>query len=140
MNIDSLKKRFEIWKHILFINFGASIALFLQAVLNYQESRSLVFQVSWYGVWFIVQLAAFLPGFVLLWGKNWMHIPLHERLNTIFGYFAVAWFTLLPVSIRIGRYASTSSNLFLLGFAIAIAAGYWWLRRKSMGMQSEIFP
>lgn len=140
MNIDSLHKRFEIWKYILFINIGASITLFLQAVLNYQESRSLIFQASWYGAWLLVQLAAFLPGFVLLWGKHWMRIPLRERLNTIFGYFAVAWFTLLPVGIRIERYTSKTFNFFLLGCAIALAIGYWWLRRKSLGTQNEIFP
>lgn len=140
MSIDSLNKRFEIWKYILFVNIGASFTLFLQAVLNYQGSRNLIFQTSWYGVWFIVELAAFLPGFVLLWGKHWMQIPLHERLNTIFGYFAIAWFTLLPIGLRIGRYTSKSSNYFLLGCAIAIAIVYWWLRRKSIGTQSEIFP
>jgi hypothetical protein len=139
MNIDSLKKRFEIWKYILFINVGASITLFIQAVLNYQESRSLIFPVSWYGVWFIVQLASFLPGFVLLWGKNWMQIPLRERLNTIFGYFAIAWFTLLPIGLRVGRYESRSLNFVLLGCAIAIAISYWSLRRKSMEPQ-DIFP
>jgi len=136
MNIDSLSKRLEIWKRILFINIGASITLFMQAVLKYQESQSLTFETSWYGVWFIVQLASFLPGFVLLWGKHWMQIPLRERLNTIFGYFAIAWFTLFPIGIRIERYESKSFNFVLFGFAIAIAIGYWSLRRKSMGTQA----
>jgi hypothetical protein len=140
MNITSLNKRLEIWKHVLFINIGASTVLFVQALLNYQESRTLIYPMSWYGVWFIVQLASFLPGFVLLWGKHWIQIPLQERLNTIFGYFTVAWFTLLPIGIRIDRYSSKSFNFFLIGSAIAIALGYWWLRRKSLGTQSEIFP
>lgn len=140
MEINSLQKRLEIWKRILFINIGASFTLFVQAVLNYQISRSLVFQVSWYGVWFIVELAAFLPGFVLLWGKHWMQLPLHQRLNTIFGYFAVAWFTILPVGIKLGQYTTKSFNFILLGCAIAIAVGYWWLHRKSIETQTEIFP
>jgi hypothetical protein len=69
-----------------------------------------------------------------------MRIPLVERLNTIFGYFAVAWFTLLPVGIRVGPFESKSSNLLLLGFGLTIAVCYWWLRRKSLGVQNEIFP
>jgi hypothetical protein len=69
-----------------------------------------------------------------------MQIPLRERLNTIFGYFTVAWFTLLPVGIRIGRYTPKSFNFFLFGCAIALAIGYWWLRRKSIETQLEIFP
>ncbi len=139
MNINTLVKRFEVWKRILFITLGASLTLFVQALLKYLESQSLVFDAYWYGVWFVVQLTSFLPGFVLLWGKHWMQIPLRERLNTIFGYFAAAWFTLLPIGLRIGRYESKAFNFVLLGCAIAIAIGYWSLRRKSMEPQ-EIFP
>jgi hypothetical protein len=103
MDNHTLQKRLEIWKRILFITMGASLTLFVQAVLHYQESQRLVFDMSWYGAWFVVQLAAFLPGFLLLWGKHWMQIPLLERLNTIFGYFAITWFTLLPIGLRVGR-------------------------------------
>ena len=140
MDMNTLQKRLDIWKHVLFINIGASITLFVQAVLQYQESRNLIFEMSWYGVWFVVQLAAFLPGFVLLWGKHWMQIPLLERLNTIFGYFAVAWFTFLPVGLKVDPYSSKTFNFLWLGFAVALAIGYWWLRRKSLGLQNEIFP
>jgi len=38
MDIDSLHKRFEIWKRVLFITFGASLTLFIQALLKYLES------------------------------------------------------------------------------------------------------
>lgn len=140
MDIGILQKRLEIWKRILFILLGASLTLFLQAVLQYQESRSLIFEMSWYGAWFVVQFAAVLPGFVLLWGKHWMQIPLHERLNTIFGYFAVAWLSILPVGLRIEPYESKNFNFLWLGGAITLAVGYWWLRRKSLGSQNEIFP
>jgi hypothetical protein len=140
MDIDTLQQRLEIWKRILFILVGASLTLFLQAILNYQETQSFIFQTSWYAAWFIVQLAAFLPGFVLLWGKHWMQIPLLERLNTIFGYFAVAWFILLPVGLRVDSYSSKTFNFFLLACGIALAIGYGWLRQKSLGIQSEIFP
>ena len=140
MDTNFLQKRLEFWKRILFINLGASITLFVQAVLAYQETRSLIFQVGWYGAWFIAFLAAFLPGFVLLWGKHWMQVPLHQRLNTIFGYFAVAWFTLLPAVIRLGQYDTKSANFILLGIAITIAVGYFWLHSRSKDALGEIFP
>ncbi len=139
MDINTLEKRLEVWKQVLFVTFGASLTLFIQALLKYLESQSLIFDAYWYVVWFIVMLASFLPGFVLLWGKHWMQIPLRERLNTIFGYFALTLFTLLPIGLRIGRYESKAFNFVLLGCAIAIAIGYWSLRRKSMESQ-EIFP
>jgi hypothetical protein len=139
MDIHTLQKRLEIWKRILFILVGASLSLFLQAILNYQESQNLVFQTSWYGAWFVVQLSAFLPGFVLLWGKHWMQLPLLERLNTIFGYFAIAWFTLLPVGLRVDPYASKTFNFFWLGSATMLTVGYWRLRRR-LENSNEMFP
>lgn len=140
MDINTLQKRLEVWKRILFITIGASLTLFVQAMLHYQESQSLIYDMSWYGVWFIVQLAAFLPGFVLLWGKHWMQIPLLERLNTIFGYFAVTWFNLLSVGFRIDPYSSKAFNFLWLGCVIALAVGYLWLRRKSLEISNEMFP
>jgi hypothetical protein len=140
MDIDTLQQRLGIWKRILFILVGASFTLFLQAILSYQESQSLIFQTSWYAAWFVVQLAAFLPGFVLLWGKHWMQMPILDRLNTIFGYFAVAWFTMLPVGLRVDPYSSKTFNFIWLGCGIAIAVGYWRLRRKSLEIQNEMFP
>jgi hypothetical protein len=140
MDATTLPKRLEVWKYILFMNVGACLALFLQAVLSYLETGSLLFQTSWYAAWLIVELAAFLPGFVLLWGKHWMQVPLPERLNTVFGYFVVTWFNLLPVGIRVGAYEPKSFNFFLLGCAIAIVMGYRFLRRKSLEGQDEIFP
>jgi hypothetical protein len=140
MDIQTLQQRLEIWKRILFIVSGATFTLFLQAILNYQQSRSLIFPTSWYGVWFVLQLASFFPPFILLWGRHWMQLPLLERLNIIFGYFVVAWFTLLPVGLRTDPYSSKAFNFFWLGGAIVLAMGYRWLRRKNLGMQNEIFP
>ncbi|HMB23962.1 MAG: hypothetical protein ACM33V_09690 [Chloroflexota bacterium] len=140
MNMDILRKRLEIWKYILFINIGAAFILLVEAVLSYQETQTLIFQTSWYGAWLIVQLASFLPGFVLLLGKHWMQIPLLERLNTIFGYFAVVWSMLLPIGLELEPYTPKTFNLIWLVGGIALAIGYYWLRRKSMGVQNEIFP
>lgn len=138
MNVDVLHNRFAVWKYILFMNCGASFTLFIQAVLHYLDSGSLLFPISWYGAWCIVFLASFLPGFVLLLGKHWMQLPLPERINTIFGYFAVAWFTLLPVGVRMGPYTTKSSNFFLLICGVALAVSFVWLRRKTQN--TEIFP
>ena len=140
MDIDSLQRRFVIWKYILFINIGASVVLFIQSVLHYIEAHNLLFQFSWYGAWFMVQLATLFPGFVLLWGKHWMQIPLYERINTIFGYFGIAWFTFLPVGFRFGSDEFKSYNLLLLSMGVAIVICYGWLRRKSIDKQNEIFP
>ena len=120
MNIDSLQRRLTLWKYALFMNLGASITLFIQAVLHYLDSQSLLFPISWYGAWCIVLLASFLPGFVLLWGRHWMQLPLHERLNTIFGYFFMTWFNLSPVGIRFGPGAPVPFNFFFLNFGTKI--------------------
>ncbi|HLO18591.1 MAG TPA: hypothetical protein VK206_27415 [Anaerolineales bacterium] len=138
MDIDSLNKRFRIWQHILFINIGASIALLATGVADLPNISSPYFP-GWYGVWFVVQLASFLPGFVLLFGKHWVQLPLRERLTTIFGYFAVAWITWLPAAIRAGTPSLYIIRLFLSGCVI-IAIGYRWLRRKSVETPSEMFP
>jgi hypothetical protein len=140
MDIISLEKRLEIWKRILFITAGASLVLFIQALLYYIDTERLLYPMSWYGVWVLVQIASFLPGFVLLLGKHWVKLPLDERLNTIFGYFAITWLTFVPVAIRVDRYTSKASNFILLGCAIAIIMSYMWLRRKSQATQNEIFP
>jgi len=139
MDINSLNKRFEIWKHILFINIGASAVLLAIRVLDAPNFPKMDFP-GWYGVWFVVQMASLLPGFVLLWGKHWMQIPLPERLNTIFGYFVVAWITLSPFGLTIGPDFPGLFNSLFLGCAVAIAVGYWRLRRKSFGTQNEMFP
>ncbi len=137
MDIRSLENRLEIWKRILLIILGATITLFLQAVLYYLEFGTFPLQTNWYALWFIVQLAAFLPGFVLLWGKHWIQIPLHQRLNTIFGYFAIVWFNLYPIGIIV---ATKSFTIILLGGALTIAIGYWWLRHSSLEIERNIFP
>ena len=139
MEINSLEKRLEIWKRVLFINIGASFTLLATGIAELPNISRPYFP-GWYGVWFIVQLASLLPGFVLLWGKHWMQMPLRERLNTIFGYFVVAWITLLPVGIRMGSNTPDSFNFLFLGCAIAITIGYWRLRRMSIETQNEIFP
>lgn len=140
MDTNSLHRRLEIWRYILFMNLGASLVLIATGVAELPNIASKPYFPGWYGVWFVVQLASFLPGFVLLWGKHWIQIPLRERLNTIFGYFVVTWLTILPIGLRMGPNAPDSFNYFFLGCAAAIAAAYWWLRRKSVGMQNEIFP
>ncbi|SRR6266540_6496966 len=139
MDINSLQKRLEIWRYILFMNLGASLTLIATGIAEL-PNLSNSYLPGWYGVWSVVQLASFLPGFVLLWGKHWMQIPLHERLNTIFGYFTVAWITILPIGLRMGPNAPDSFNYFFLGCAVVIAVAYRWLRRRSLGIHNEIFP
>lgn len=138
MDIDSLHQRFELWKRILFINIGASITLVATGIADLPNLSGPYFP-GWYGVWFVIQLACLLPGFVLLWGKHWMQIPLRDRLNTILGYFAVTWVAALSAAIRMGLNLAELARFFLIGWVI-IALGYGWLRRKSIKADTEIFP
>ena len=139
MQVETLRKRFEIWKYILFVNLGASLTLLATSIADIPNLAYIDFP-GWYGVWFVAQLASFLPGFVLLWGRHWMQIPLYERLNTIFGYFVAAWITMLSFGVRMWPNIPTSFTYFFLGCGAVIAIGYVWLRQKALGIQNEIFP
>ncbi len=139
MDIELLRKRFEIWKRILLINIGAAFTLLATGIAELPNISKPYFP-GWYAVWFVILLASLLPGFILLIGKHWMQIPLQSRLNTIFGYFAITWVTFFSIGVREGRNISTDFIYFLIGTAIAIAVGYWWLRRKCIKSQGEIFP
>lgn len=139
MDIKSLEKRLEIWKRILLIETGAAFTLLATSIADLPNLSKPYFP-GWYGVWFIILMASLLPGFILLLGKHWMQIPIQERLNTIFGFFAITWVNFFAAGIRNGPSSSSEFNYFLLVSAIAIAGGYWWLRRKFLNSQGDIFP
>jgi hypothetical protein len=139
MNTELLEKRLKIWKRILLIDVGAAFTLVATGIADLPNIPNPYFP-GWYGVWFVILLASLFPGFILLIGKQWMQLPLHSRLNTIFGYFAITWVTFFSIVIRAGRNTSSEFIYFLVGSAVAIAVGYWWLRRKCLKSQGEIFP
>lgn len=137
-----LEKKFETWKRILWITVGAVATLSTTAIvdkLTQAYSGGEGYSIGWFGVWFLVFLASFLPGFVLLLGSHYTQLSLHERLNTIFGFFVVAWFALLAAGIQIDAMQSWYL-LFLIALAIGITIGYWRLRLKGQRNISEMFP
>ena len=139
MEIDSLEKKLMLWKQILFIVLGASITLLATGVGELPMGNP--FFPGWYAVWFVIQLAAILPGFVLLLGKHWVKLPLKERLNTIFGYFAVAWIVFLAFGVRSLVLPLPGSYWWIAGLALVMIAGsYGWLYRKLFHTPEEIFP
>jgi hypothetical protein len=139
MEINSLKKGLETWKYFLFINIGASITLLATGLAELPNLSKSYFP-GWYGVWFVVQLASLLPGFILLLGKHWIQIPLRDRLHTIFGYFVITLVNVLSIGLRMDPKSANPLNFFLLGCVLTIGFCYWWLRRKSLGIQNEMFP
>jgi hypothetical protein len=141
MDNKSLEKRLEIWKRILFIDIGAAFTLFATGIADLPNmGPNKPYFPGWYGVWFVILLASLFPGFILLIGKHWMQLPLQSRLKTIFGYFSITWVMFFSIWVRAGRNTSTEFIYFLVGTALAIALGYWWLRRRSLKSRGDIFP
>lgn len=139
MDINSLEKRLEIWKRILLIEIGAAFTLLATGIADIPNNSSPYFP-DWHDVWFVILMASLFPGFILLLGKHWKQIPIQERLNTIFGFFAITWVNFFAVGIRSGPATSSEFNYFLLVSAVAIAGGYGWLRRKILSSRGDIFP
>jgi hypothetical protein len=139
MDNEVLRKRLDIWKRILLIETGAAFTLLATSIADIPNLSKPYFP-GWYGVWFVILIASLFPGFILLLGKHWMQIFIQERLNTIFGFFAITWINFFAVGIRSGPASSSEFNYFLLVSAIAIAVGYWWLRRKFLSSRGDIFP
>jgi len=138
MDIKSMEKRLEIWKRILLIDIGAAFTLLATGIADLPNISEPYFP-GWYGVWFILLLASLFPGFILLLGKHWMQISLQDRLNTMFGFFALTWVNFFSGGIM-GRGISSEYIYFLLVSAVAIAWGYWGSRRKILRSRSDIFP
>ena len=57
----------------------------------------------------------------------------------IVGFFFSAWVVLLALGVQDPLNVPDSYNFLVLGSAIAIGAGYWWLRRKQTKAE-VIFP
>jgi hypothetical protein len=138
MDITTLEKRLEIWKHILLINLGAAFTLLATCIdIPHIDMANIP---GWFGIWFIILLASLFPGFILLLGKHWMQLFFGKRLNTIFGYFAIAWVNLFTIGIRMGLNLHSVYPYFLFVSAVAIAVGYWLERRNILQSRGEIFP
>jgi hypothetical protein len=139
MDIKTLEERLHTWRTILWIDTGAVFTLLATGLAELPNSTGPYFP-GWYGVWFVIFLASFLPGFLLLAGRRWMLLPLPGRLGAIFGFFALTWFTFLALGIRTGANLYSLYGYFMLGSAAALIGSYGWLRRKSRKSGGEIFP
>ena len=132
-------QRLQTFKQILLVSSGVALALLATTIIDniFHWLPSPDSMTGWHCVWFVVQVATIALGGLLLMTRE---LPLAARLNTAFGYFAVAWIALLAIALRMMEIAPIGSNLVLFGLAAVIGAIYWWLRRTYVGKPEEMFP
>jgi len=144
MAIENIERRLVIWKQVLLVSIGASLALLAMPIAEllvtfYPGSPS--GYSGWYVVWSVVQIATMTLGVILLSGRGWRDLPLSTRLNTIFGYLTTGWVTLLAFGFKVGRDDISSELIFLIiGIGVVIGLGYWWLCRSHVNAPEEMFP
>jgi hypothetical protein len=131
--------RLQIFKQVLLVSFGISLALLTTSAIDnvFHWLPSPGSMTGWHLVWFIMQVGTIALGSIMLVNRD---LPLSIRLNTAFGYFVVAWITLLSFALRVIEIAPDGFNLVLLGFAFVIGLTYWWLRRTRINTSEQMFP
>lgn len=142
MTTENLQKNLQIWKRLLLIGVGMCVLLLVTAVAEAVPRRGFSYSATWLYAWVVFQVLITPPGFVLLLNKRWRKLPLAERLDTAFGYLAVAWGTVFAFGI-----ASKGDDIVLYivllvlgGSAIALALSYWWLRRTRSAPLKGLLP
>ena len=142
MNIDHLEDLLANWRRVLLVCVGASITLLATAIADIPNGRNPYFP-GWYAVWFILQLAAVTPAIVLVLGSQLRKLPLADRLNTVFSYFAVAWIALVSFGLKLASTIASSLALltiFLCGTGVALGIVYLLLRRSCVKAPEAMFP
>jgi hypothetical protein len=141
METQQLEKQFEIWKRFLFLMIGSSMTFVAVALGN------IVYGTDWPGfgnyvggIWTSIQFLSTLPGFYLLWGRQWKLISLSSRLNTIFGYFAASWLSLLSLGLIMSMPPAMDYYILLAGSAIVMIGGYSWALKRTSISREEMFP
>jgi len=140
MTTDYLEKQLANWKRFLLVSIGAAGTLLATAIADIPNHPDMYFP-GWYAVWFILQLATFTPAVMLLLGSELRKLPLGERLNTIFGYLAVAWIVLIAFGLKLA-FATVSWPMlwnFLSVIGIVMGIVYWLLRRKYINAPEATF-
>ncbi len=136
MTIEYLEQQLEKWKRILLLFLGAGLAL-AASTFGYMEPYT--FSLGWVTAWVVLQLGTVPVGLLMLFGKDWRQLPLTQRLNTAFGFLAVAWLAWLAIGFRVaGESFATVAFILLLG--AILAAIYLVLRRAKAYAPEEIFP
>lgn len=139
MTIDYLEKQLANWKQLLWVSIGAGSTLLATAIADIPNHPNMFFP-GWYGVWFFLQLATFTPAVVLLFGSAFRELPIAARLNTIFGYLAVAWMVFIAFGVKLANIAMISWLLYFLGvFGIVMGLVYWFLRMKYIDAPEATF-
>lgn len=144
LNVEQLETTLHLWKKGLYIAWGAGLMLLLMALLQmHRMYKSDVWE--WYIAWLILEALVTTPGFILLFLPRWRQIPLRERMDTAYGYFAVAWLGLFAFGVQTGSDPRnwdygimTIASLIIVGIGLLIALTYWLLRRAEM--REEVFP
>ncbi len=145
MDIEQLERRLEWWKRFLFLSIGVCITLLVLAFSIVPDGH-LSTQWGWYLLWFIAQSLVTPAGFVLVGTKSWRTLPLDERLNTAFGYMAVAWFLFFSFIQKTNQDNGNPDGLGVLlfyglfmGCGIALLFFYRTLRHSRIEPE-ELFP
>ena len=142
MTTDNLRKGLIVWKRLLVISVGMYALLLASAVAEAVPRWGFSYSATWLYAWVIFQVLITPVGFVLLLNKRWRQLPLAERLDTAFGYLAVAWGAVFAFGI-----ASKGDDIVLYVVllvvgcsAIALALSYWWLRRTRSALPNGMRP
>ncbi|MBU2496420.1 MAG: hypothetical protein KJ935_08005 [Candidatus Omnitrophica bacterium] len=144
LNVEQLETTLHLWEKGLYIAWGAGLMLLLMALLQmHRMYKSEVWE--WYIAWLILEALVAPPGFFILFLPRWRRIPLRERMDTAYGYFAVAWLGLFAFGVQTGSDPRnwdygimTIASLIIVGIGLLIALTYWLLRRVEM--REEAFP
>ena len=142
MTTDYLEKQLANYKRLLLASIGAAVTLLATAVADIPNHPDMYFP-GWFAVWFILQLATVTPAVVLLLGSELRKLAFAERLNTIFGYLAVAWVVLIAFGLKLASMILISLPLlaiFLSGIGVAMGIVYWLLCKSHINAPEAIFP
>ncbi|MBI5945331.1 MAG: hypothetical protein HY864_13260 [Chloroflexi bacterium] len=105
-------------------------------VLKIQDA---LFVPYWNILGYLLLIVILIPGILLTVHPAWRQVSLAKRSHLIFGYFLAAWVALLSLSILVVWGPDYGLNLLVVGSALALGLGDWWMRRKK-DMAEEVFP
>jgi hypothetical protein len=141
MTTENIETLLEHWKKCLLVNAGAGAALLAATAADIPNLPGISFP-GWFGVWFVLQLASLTPAAILLISRVYRKLPFAERMNTVFGYTAVAWIELfafgLKVTFSTGPWPVFWNLISIAGLGLGIL--FFILRRKYVNAPEAMFP
>ncbi|MGB8647128.1 MAG: hypothetical protein WCF84_17965 [Anaerolineae bacterium] len=146
MNIEQLERRLEWWKRVLFLTIGVCLTLLIWALTEIPDGHMST-HLGWYLIWLIAQVLVTPAGFVMLGTKDWQRLALPERLNTAFGYLAIAWFLFCSFIVKTNQDNGNPGGLaILLLYGLVLSVGltlvltYRALSHSRRESPEEMFP